>query len=73
MTELKQSFKYLKKHLTKNKQVINNHQYRKRIKFFVASGLCDDTVKIWDKYTGDLLKTLNDNGGSVNYVVFDGN
>ncbi len=33
---------------------------------FIISGSCDKTIKIWNTYTGECLKTLK---GHNNYVI----
>ncbi len=38
----------------------------------LVSGSSDETIKIWNKNTGDLLRTL-DNGDYVNSIAFDAN
>jgi WD40 repeat protein len=37
----------------------------------LASGSGDNTIKLWNKYTGDLLRTLTGHGSVVWSVAFD--
>jgi WD40 repeat protein len=39
--------------------------------YLLASGFSDKTIKIWDKNTGDLLRTLTGHSERVNSVAFD--
>ena len=38
-----------------------------------SSGSGDITIKLWNKNTGGLLRTLSGHGGSVRSVAFDSN
>jgi len=39
----------------------------------IASSSWDNTIKLWNKNTGDLLRTITGNGGYVGSVAFDAN
>ncbi len=42
-------------------------------KNILASGSYDRTIKLYDKNTGDLLRTINGHGSYVETVAFDSN
>ena len=37
----------------------------------LASGHVSDTIHLWNKNTGELLRTLNNDGDSTNSLAFD--
>ena len=39
----------------------------------LASGSRDSTIKLWNKNTGELLRTLSGHGAAVTSVAFDAN
>jgi WD40 repeat protein len=39
----------------------------------IASCSSDDTIKLWNKNTGDLLRNITGHGGTVWSVAFDKN